>query len=323
MGRWTGIGILLVIGGVLALGLALRQTTPETAPLLVSAPGAVPTVPPARAVDSRPPSISAAPSTSVPAPSPSTRSSATRPSPAPEPKAAASSIPTVPAAAAQVETLQVTTSSPVTASPTPVAIETTPAAVPLAQVTQATTAAKSGSTTVTLKKDAVIGIRTDEAVTSEKARVDDKITAKVSRDVIVDGVTAIPAGTRLEGTVVQVERPTKASPRGKLGIRFTALVRPDNTRVAISTSTIYRDAADPNATPNPVLDANAFSAVLTGTGRMAAARSGAAASTSRDRASGSPVPPAPKLTEAQLPANSALTVHLIAALTITIDRDPN
>ena len=31
MGRWTGIGILLITGGVLALGMALRQPAPEPA----------------------------------------------------------------------------------------------------------------------------------------------------------------------------------------------------------------------------------------------------------------------------------------------------
>jgi hypothetical protein len=173
---------------------------------------------------------------------------------------------------------------------------------------------KASTTTVTVKKDTVIGIRIDDAVSSETVRVEDRINAKVSRNVIADGVTAIPAGTRVEGTVVLVERPTPASPRGKIGIRFTSLVRPDNSRVQISTDTIYREA-DPNAGNGVSYDVNAFSAVLAA-GRAAPARSSSASPTS----SATPIPPG--LREVQLPAGSLLTVHLTSPLSITVSRDP-
>ena len=54
---------------------------------------------------------------------------------------------------------------------------------------------------VTVKEDAVIGIRLENAVSSETAKVEDRVTARVSRDVTVEGRTAIPAGALLEGTV--------------------------------------------------------------------------------------------------------------------------
>ena len=187
---------------------------------------------------------------------------------------------------------------------------------PTAQVAApAKTAAKPVS--LTIKKDTVIGIRLDQEVSSETARVEDKISAKVSRDVIVDGTTAIPAGARLEGMIVQVERPTPANPRGKLAIRFTALVRPDNSRVALSTDMISREATDPAA--GALLDTNAFSTLVGGGARIPpAGRSG----------SGSPTPtptptptPAPRLRDVRLLAGTPLTVHLTAPISITIDRD--
>ena len=128
-----------------------------------------------------------------------------------------------------------------------------------------------GPSRSSLKKDTVIGIRIDQAISSETAHADDKISAKVSRDVIVDGTTAIPAGMRLEGTVVTVERPTASNPRGKLDIQFTSLVRADNSRVAIVTETISREARDPNAAGTGSFDVNAFSAVVGGNSRAAAA----------------------------------------------------
>ena len=45
--------------------------------------------------------------------------------------------------------------------------------------------------------DSVIGVRLDEPLSSAKAVVEDRVTAVVTRDVIVDGRTAIPAGSRV------------------------------------------------------------------------------------------------------------------------------
>jgi hypothetical protein len=59
---------------------------------------------------------------------------------------------------------------------------------------------------LTVEKHSVIGIRLDSAVSTRTARVEDRVTAIVSRDVTVNGRTAIPSGARLEGTVTLVER---------------------------------------------------------------------------------------------------------------------
>jgi hypothetical protein len=170
-------------------------------------------------------------------------------------------------------------------------------------------AAKPEPLTVVIKKDAVIGIRIDQPITTESAHVEDKISAKVSRDVIVDGITAIPAGTRVEGVVTLVERPTMANPRGKLGVRFASIVRPDNTRVAIATDTIYREASDPSSGAS--FDVSAFSAVVAGGSRVPPVRSdqGPSSGAARPR-------------DAQLPAGAQLTLHLASPLSVTVARDP-
>jgi len=191
------------------------------------------------------------------------------------------------------------------------------ASAPTRQTPPPATVAAPAKTRLTIKKDTVIGIRLDQEVSSETARVEDRISAKVSRDVIVDGTTAIPAGARLEGMIVRVERPTPANPRGKLAIRFTSLLRPDNSRVALSTDVISREAADPAA--GTLLDTNAFSTVAGGGARIPPpGRSGSV--------SGSPTPtptptPTPRLRDVRLLAGTPLTVHLTAPISVTIDRD--
>ena len=52
---------------------------------------------------------------------------------------------------------------------------------------------------LTVPRAEVIGIRLDTQVSSETAKEEDRVTARVTRDVTVDRVTVIPAGAKLEG----------------------------------------------------------------------------------------------------------------------------
>lgn len=311
MNRWKSVGIVVTAAGVLGLGFALRPGSDDPQPI--------------RPVVTQTPVASAAPLEIARTESPILRPAAPaqpsplKPSPKPVPSVEAKPAATSSPIASPAPAAEIPQSSPIASTaPPPVAATTEPApstVAATAQTQQAPAAAKRGPVTLTLKKDSVIGIRLDDAITSETARVDQKITAKVSRDVIVDGTTAIPAGAKLEGTVVRVERATAANPRGKIGIRFTALIRPDNTRMAIATDTILREAPDPSNT-GAGLDSNAFSAVVgTGASRtppVQAWRSG----------SPSPSPATPRPRDVRLLGGALLTVHLTSPLSITIDRNP-
>ena len=96
---------------------------------------------------------------------------------------------------------------------------------------------------LTVTENSVIGIHLDSTVSSDTAKVEDKVTARVSRDVVVSGRTAIPAGSKLKGNVTLVERGGKFKDKARLGIRFTTLVLPDNTRQTIQTDALFREAS--------------------------------------------------------------------------------
>src|SRR6185503_5366521 len=70
----------------------------------------------------------------------------------------------------------------------------------------------------------VIGLQTETRITSENARVEDRVEARVTRDVKVGDRVAIPAGARAIGSVMVVERGGKFKERARLGIRFHTLV---------------------------------------------------------------------------------------------------
>jgi len=93
--------------------------------------------------------------------------------------------------------------------------------------------------------DSVIGLQVENAVTSERAKVEDQVRARVTRDVKVRDQVAIPAGARAEGSVTLVEHGGRLKDQARLGIRFHTIVLADGTRLPINTETIYRDGESP------------------------------------------------------------------------------
>lgn len=89
--------------------------------------------------------------------------------------------------------------------------------------------------------DSVIGLQIETRVSSEDARVEDPVDARVTRDVLVGSEVAIPAGFRLRGSVVLVERGGKMNKEARIGVRFHTLVLADYTELPIITETIYRE----------------------------------------------------------------------------------
>jgi hypothetical protein len=169
---------------------------------------------------------------------------------------------------------------------------------------------KRNALAVNVKKDTVIGIRLDRTLASDSARVDDKVTARVARDVVVDGRTAIPADARLEGIVVLVERGSPAGDPSRLGIRFTTLVLAGNKRVPIETDTIFR-GRDAAGAPAASLGASAaLGTMLSDRGRQGAVNPAGTVA----RAGSNPH-------DARIPAGSPLTVKLTAPLSIASERD--
>src|SRR6185295_10807056 len=117
---------------------------------------------------------------------------------------------------------------------------------------------------VTVKEDTVIGIRIDQSISSETARVEDRVTAKISRDVAIEGRTALAAGTRLEGVVTTVERGGKFREKAKLGIRFNTLILADGLRVPIQTEVLTREGESPSADASKKIGVGAVAGTILG-----------------------------------------------------------
>ncbi len=172
---------------------------------------------------------------------------------------------------------------------------------------------------ITVKDDAVIGIRFENAVSSETAKVEDRVTARVSRDVTVDGRTAIPAGALLEGTVTAVERGGKFKERSRIGIRFTTLVLGENSRQPIQTETIFRDGESPTTGAASKVGASAVVGAILGA--VIGGKKGAVIGSTAGAAGGTAAVAAGGRNEVTIAAGAPLTVRLTAPLTVQVERD--
>lgn len=167
--------------------------------------------------------------------------------------------------------------------------------------------------------DSVIGLQTETTLSSERSRVEDRVEARVVRDVRVGGETAIPAGTRALGAVVVVDRGGKFKERARLGIRFHTLVLADGTRVPMSTETIYRYGDAPSngsaARIGGGAVAGAILGAIIGGGKGAAigATTGAGAGTASVMTS--------DRSEAVFPAGAEVTARIVSPVSITVEQD--
>ena len=218
------------------------------------------------------------------------------------------------------------------AVPPPVASTTTSAEAPPVPV-PATAAAATGIETpvtsepakprfeeVTIKEDTVIGIRLDQAISSETARVEDRVSAKVTRDVTVDGRTAVAAGTRLEGVVSMVERGTKFRDKAKLGIKFNTLILADGLRVPIQTEIISREGESPANDATKKIGVGAVAGTILG--GVLGGKRGAVIGATAGAGAGTGAVMAGDRNAATFVIGAPLTVHLVAPVKITIERDP-
>lgn len=92
---------------------------------------------------------------------------------------------------------------------------------------------------VTIKSGTIIPLESVKEVRGAKAHEGETVDFKVVRDVVVDGVVAIPAGTVAKGTVYEAKRSTAFGTRGRLGIKIRYLNTPSGDIINFTSSEVY------------------------------------------------------------------------------------
>jgi hypothetical protein len=211
-----------------------------------------------------------------------------------------------------------------TPSPTPAAIDSslpTPIARPEPRAAQEPVRVPEPQATfeeLVVSANSVIGLTTETRLSSETAKVEDRVEARVTRDVRVGDRVAIPAGSRAIGTVTVVDRGGKFKERARLGIRFLTLVLPDGTRLPMSTETIYRDGEAPGNSSAQKVGAGAVGGAILGA--ILGGAKGAAIGATAGAGGGAAVVAAGDRSAATLPAGTPMTVRILSPLSITIEK---
>jgi len=305
---FTAVGLACIAAAGAGGYFALRQNTaPEPATVAVTAPvttttetaSAAPAIEPAQSVQETEAIVAPAKAAKTPKKTPAPAAAAA-PAPKPAPK------PSAPAPVAQAPAPEPAAPPARTETVERVAQEPPPPAPPQHTFDE-----------LVVSTDSVIGLQSDTTVTSERARVEDRVEARVTRDVKVADRVAIPAGSRAIGYVTQVERGGKFKEQAKLAIRFQTIVLADGTRLPISTAAVEREGdAKGNSSAAKMGGAAVAGTIL---GAILGGGKGAAVGGLAGAGAGAAVVQAGDRSVATLRAGEPITIRLLSPVTVTTE----
>jgi type IV secretory pathway VirB10-like protein len=169
-----------------------------------------------------------------------------------------------------------------------------------------------------IARDSVIGLQTENRIASDTAHVEDRVDARVTRDVRVGNRIAIPAGSRVIGSVTQVDRGGKFKEQARLGIRFHTIMLADGTRLPISTETIVRLGEAPaNGSAAKIGGGAVGGAIL---GAILGGAKGAAIGATAGAGAGTAAVSAGDRSAVVLPPGTQLTPRILSPVTVTVER---
>lgn len=171
---------------------------------------------------------------------------------------------------------------------------------------------------LTVPANSVMGLRLLDSVSSETAQIEDRVEARVTRDILVDGRVVIPAGSRVIGSVSDVDPGGKLKERARLGVRFHTLVLADGTDVPIQTDTLYREGESPSNASAAKIGGGAIGGAILG-GILGGGK-GAAIGGAIGAAGGTTAVMAGRRRPAELYSGSTVTVKLLSPVSITVER---
>ena len=172
---------------------------------------------------------------------------------------------------------------------------------------------------LTVPSDAVLGLQIERTVSSELARVEDRVDARVTRDVRVADRIAIPAGSTVRGSVSEVDRRGRMKGKPRLAIRFHTIVLADGTQLALKTDPVVREGQSPGGESAAKVGGAAIGGAILGAilgggkgaaiGGAVGAGAGTAAAMTNDR------------NPATLAAGTTVTVRMQAPVTVTVTKE--
>jgi hypothetical protein len=154
-------------------------------------------------------------------------------------------------------------------------------------------------------------------VASDASHVEDAISGRLRRPIVIKGLTAIPAGTALSGHVTDVERSGRVKGRARVAFRFNQLDMPGaGNRLPIRTSVVARRAQATKKEDAAKIGGGAAAGAVIGA--IVGGGDGAAKGAAIGGAGGTGVVLATRGKEVRLAPGTAVAVRLLQPLTIRV-----
>lgn len=92
---------------------------------------------------------------------------------------------------------------------------------------------------VTVKAGTLVPLQVTNPTKAADVTVGQKVAFRVSRDINVDGMTAIPYGTIVNGTVYEAKKSSWWGTKGRLGIKISELYGPNGEMIPLMNGDVY------------------------------------------------------------------------------------
>ena len=170
---------------------------------------------------------------------------------------------------------------------------------------------------VTIPAGTTLAVSLDTAIASDTSRVEDPVRAHVTRAVVLEGVTALPEGSRVAGVVTHAERAGKVEGTSRLAMRFDSLTPfESDERYPIQTSTISRSG--PTQKKKDALQIAAPAAGGAIVGGIVGGKKGAVIGGAAGGGAGTAVVMTQRGKDVRLGPGAALTLRLAEPVTIKV-----
>jgi hypothetical protein len=184
----------------------------------------------------------------------------------------------------------------------------------------AATTAASSVREVTIPAGTQLPITLDTTVGSDISRIEEAVTAHLTRPVVIHGNTVLPAGSRVAGVVTDATRSGRVKGRAHIAVRFDSITPTgpgaDSSRYRIETAAIGRTA--PSTRKKDAMKIGAPAAGGAIIGAIAGGTKGALIGTAVGGGAGTAVVLSTRGDEVRLPKGSALTLRLSEPLTVKV-----
>jgi hypothetical protein len=177
--------------------------------------------------------------------------------------------------------------------------------------------AAAASREVTIPAGTTLTVALDAAVGSDTSRVEEAVSAHLTRAIHLQGQTVLPEGSRVTGVVTDATRSAKVKGRAHVAVRFDSLTpRGEDHRYAIRTASVGRTAAATKEKDAMKIGAPAAGGAIIGA--LLGGKKGALVGTAVGGGAGTAVVLSTRGKEVHLPKGSALTLRLAAPVTVRV-----